>query len=66
MAKLGEDARKKQPGDTLMGFGAVIAVLAIFGAANAGPGTATGPLLMIIIGLILVTLGYLRRRAFLR
>lgn len=64
MRKLGEDARKKQPGDALMGFGVVALVLALFGAANAT--TAGSPLIVASIGAVLLVLGYLRRRSALR
>ena len=56
----------KQPGDALMGFGIVISLFALLGAAANGPAAGTSPILMLLVGLVLLVLGYLRRRTHLR
>ncbi|WP_275779714.1 hypothetical protein [Paenarthrobacter sp. Y-19] len=57
------ETRKKQPGDTLIGLGSVIAVLAVVVALVGGANGPTPPLLSVLVGLVLVVIGYLQRRS---
>jgi uncharacterized membrane protein len=56
----------KKPGDTLIGIGAMLAVVAviIFVIAAASGGSGNGGLMfgMIVVGLLLVIVGYLQKR----
>lgn len=58
---MANDVRKKQPGDVLMGFGVVALLLALFGAVTAT--TAGNPLLVALLGVVLLGVGYWRRRS---
>lgn len=59
-------AQTKKPGDTLIGLGAMLAIVGviIFVIAAASGGSGNGGLTLgaIIVGLLLVIVGYLQRR----
>jgi len=56
-------ARKRQPGDALIGIGSVIAVMAVVASVVVAAKGTTPPILGVLIGLVLVVIGYLQRRS---
>ncbi|MGN7250047.1 hypothetical protein [Arthrobacter sp. SAFR-014] len=61
---MANDVRKKQPGDLLMGLGVVVLLLALFGAITAT--TAGNPAVVAVVGVILIGIGFWRRRSALQ
>ncbi|WP_314325434.1 hypothetical protein [Paenarthrobacter ilicis] len=58
-------AKAKKPGDALIGIGTVIAVLGIviyvLALASGGPGNPLLAFAMVVIGLLMAILGYVKR-----
>ncbi|MEO5317590.1 hypothetical protein PV761_03215 [Arthrobacter sp. CC3] len=56
----------KQPGDTLIGIGAMLAILGVvvflFAVVSGGAGNAGLSFGMIVIGLLVAVVGYLQKR----